>query len=187
MLDFAQLTGLLSTEERQVRESIRRFVDQEVIPEVADWWRDEMLPQHLVKEFGALGLMGANLPEEYGGAGLNNTAYGLMMYEIERGDSGLRSFVSVQSALVMYPIYAFGSEEQRKEYLPRLATGEIIGCFGLTEHDGGSDPGAMRTRARRDGTRQPPARSDAEDGQHDDQQHRAGQERSGRPFRPGQR
>ncbi|HLR46548.1 MAG TPA: acyl-CoA dehydrogenase family protein, partial [Deinococcales bacterium] len=134
-----------------MRDSIRRFVDGEVIPHVADWWRDEMLPQHLVKQFGELGLMGANLPEQYGGAGLNNTAYGLMMYEIERGDSGLRSFVSVQSALVMYPIHAFGSEEQRKEYLPRLATGEIIGCFGLTEHDGGSDPGAMRTRARRDG------------------------------------
>ena len=89
--------------------------------------------------------------EKYGGAGLNNTAYGLMMYEIGRGDSGLRSFVSVQSALVMYPIYAFGTEEQRMEYLPKLATGELIGCFGLTEHDGGSDPGAMRTTARRDG------------------------------------
>ena len=151
MLDFVDVAGLLTPEERQVRESIRRFVDQEVLPHVEDWWRDEMLPRHLVGTFGELGLMGANLPEEYGGAGLNNTAYGLMMYEIERGDSGLRSFVSVQSALVMYPIYAFGSEEQRREYLPKLATGEMIGCFGLTEHDGGSDPGAMRTRARRDG------------------------------------
>ena len=151
MLDFTDVDGLLTSEEKQVRGSIRRFVDQEVLPNIADWWQDEMLPQHLVGTFGELGLMGANLPEEYGGAGLNNTAYGLMMYEIERGDSGLRSFVSVQSALVMYPIYAYGSEEQRREYLPRLATGEIIGCFGLTEHDGGSDPGAMRTRARRDG------------------------------------
>lgn len=151
MLDFVDVDGLLTSEEKQVRDSIRRFVDQEVLPHIADWWQDEMLPQHLVSTFGDLGLMGANLPEEYGGAGLNNTAYGLMMYEIERGDSGLRSFVSVQSALVMYPIYAYGSEEQRREYLPRLATGEIIGCFGLTEHDGGSDPGAMRTRAKRDG------------------------------------
>ncbi len=151
MLDFVNVDGLLTPEEKQVRDSIRRFVDQEVLPNIAQWWQDEMLPQHLVSTFGGLGLMGANLPEEYGGAGLNNTAYGLMMYEIERGDSGLRSFVSVQSALVMYPIYAYGSEEQRREFLPRLATGEIIGCFGLTEHDGGSDPGAMRTRARRDG------------------------------------
>ena len=151
MLDFVDVAGLLTPEERQVRESIRRFVDQEVLPGIADWWREETLPRHLVSTFGQLGLMGSNLPEKYGGAGLNNTAYGLMMYEIERGDSGLRSFVSVQSALVMYPIYAFGTEEQRLEYLPKLATGEMIGCFGLTEHDGGSDPGAMRTRARRDG------------------------------------
>ena len=138
MLDFVNVDGLLTPEEKQVRDSIRRFVDQEVLPNIAQWWQDEMLPQHLVSTFGGLGLMGANLPEEYGGAGLNNTAYGLMMYEIERGDSGLRSFVSVQSALVMYPIYAYGSEEQRREFLPRLATGEIIGCFGLTEHDGGT-------------------------------------------------
>ena len=151
MLDFVDVAGLLTAEERQVQGSIRRFVDQEVLPHIGDWWRDEMLPRHLVSTFGELGLMGANLPEKYGGAGLNNTAYGLMMYEIERGDSGLRSFVSVQSALVMYPIYAFGTEEQRMEYLPKLATGELIGCFGLTEHDGGSDPGAMRTTARRDG------------------------------------
>jgi glutaryl-CoA dehydrogenase len=151
MLDFANVGVLLDPEERQIRESIRRFVDAEVIPGIEEWWRDEVLPRHLVAEFGKLGLLGANLPEEYGGAGLNSTAYGLMMYELERGDSGLRSFVSVQNALVMYPIFAYGSEEQRREYLPRLASGEIIGCFGLTEHDGGSDPGAMRTRARRDG------------------------------------
>src|SRR5690554_785212 len=151
MLDFVKVEGLFSAEERQVRESIRRFVDREVLPHIAQWWEEETLPQHLVRQFGELGLMGANLPEEYGGAGLNNTAYGLMMYEMERADSGLRSFVSVQSALVMYPIYAYGSEEQKREWLPKLATGEAIGCFGLTEHDGGSDPGAMRTRARRDG------------------------------------
>jgi glutaryl-CoA dehydrogenase len=152
MLDFANTAVLLDPAERQIRESIRRFVDAEVLPGIEEWWRDEVLPRHLVAEFGKLGLLGANLPEEYGGAGLNSTAYGLMMYELERGDSGLRSFVSVQNALVMYPIFAYGSEEQRRQYLPRLATGEIIGCFGLTEHDGGSDPGAMRTRARRDGS-----------------------------------
>lgn len=150
MLDFANVAELLSPEERQIRESIRKFVDAEVIPGIEGWWRDEVLPRHLVSEFGELGLLGANLPEEYGGAGVNSTAYGLMMYELERGDSGLRSFVSVQNALVIYPILTYGSEEQRRKYLPRLATGEIIGCFGLTEHDGGSDPGAMRTRARRD-------------------------------------
>lgn len=152
MLDFANTAVLLDPAERQIRDSIRRFVDAEVLPGIEGWWRDEVLPRHLVAEFGKLGLLGANLPEEYGGAGLNSTAYGLMMYELERGDSGLRSFVSVQNALVMYPIFAYGSEEQRRKYLPRLASGEIIGCFGLTEHDGGSDPGAMRTRAKRDGS-----------------------------------
>jgi glutaryl-CoA dehydrogenase len=152
MLDFANTAVLRDPAERQIRESIRRFVNAEVLPGIEEWWRDEVLPRHLVAEFGKLGLLGANLPEEYGGAGLNSTAYGLMMYELERGDSGLRSFVSVQNALVMYPIFAYGSGEQRRQYLPRLATGEIIGCFGLTEHDGGSDPGAMRTRARRDGS-----------------------------------
>lgn len=151
MLDFVQVADLFSPDERQVGESVRRFVNAEVLPHIEEWWRDEKLPRHLIEHFGRLGLLGANLPEEYGGAGLNNTAYGLVMYELERGDSGLRSFVSVQNALVMYPIYAYGSEEQRRELLPMLATGEIIGCFGLTEHDGGSDPGAMRTRARRDG------------------------------------
>src|SRR5690625_6092839 len=128
MLDFVDVAGLLTAEERQVQGSIRRFVDQEVLPHIGDWWRDEMLPRHLVSTFGELGLMGANLPEKYGGAGLNNTAYGLRMYEIERGDSGLRRFVSVQSALVMYPIYACGTEEPRMGDLRERAPREPLGC-----------------------------------------------------------
>jgi glutaryl-CoA dehydrogenase len=151
MLDFFAVGGLLTPEQRAIQQTTRTFVDREVLPGIREWWDNHTFPLHLVKKFAELGVFGANLPEEYGCAGLDNVAYGLIQYELERGDSGLRSFSSVQSALVMYPIYSYGSEEQKRRYLPELAAGRLIGCFGLTESDGGSDPGAMRTRARRDG------------------------------------
>jgi glutaryl-CoA dehydrogenase len=151
MLDFFAVGGLLTSEQRAVQQTMRQFIDAEVLPGVREWWDAHTFPLDLVPKLAALGVFGANLPEEYGGAGLDNVAYGLIMYELERGDSGLRSFASVQGALVMYPIYSYGSEEQKRRYLPELAAGRMIGCFGLTESDGGSDPGAMRTRARRDG------------------------------------
>ncbi len=151
MLDFFAVDGLLTPEQRAIQQTTRRLVDREVLPGIRDWWDRDEFPLHLVKAFGELGILGANLPEEYGCAGVDNVAYGLILYELERGDSGLRSFASVQGALVMYPIYRYGSEEQKRRYLPELAAGRMIGCFGLTESDGGSDPGAMRTRARRDG------------------------------------
>ncbi len=152
MLDFYAVESLLTPEQRAIRDSVREFVDGEIIPNVRGWWDRHEVPRAIKDQFGALGLFGANLPEKYGCAGVDNVAYGLINYELERGDSGLRSFGSVQGALVMYPIYAYGSEEQRRKYLPDLAAGRLLGCFGLTESDGGSDPGAMRTRARRDGT-----------------------------------
>ena len=151
MFDFFNIDSLLTPEQRAIRQTVREFVDAEVLPHVRGWWDRHEFPLHMKEKFGELGLFGANLPEEYGCAGVDNISYGLIQYEIERGDSGLRSFGSVQGALVMYPIYAYGSEEQRRKYLPELAAGRMIGCFGLTESDGGSDPGAMRTRARRDG------------------------------------
>ena len=151
MLDLYDLNELLDADERQVRSVARRYMDSEVVPEIANWWEEGTFPRDLANTFGELGFLGPNLPEEYGGAGLSNVGYGLIMYELERADSGLRSFASVQGALVMYPIFAYGSEEQKREYLPELAAGRMIGCFGLTEADGGSDPGAMKTRARRDG------------------------------------
>jgi glutaryl-CoA dehydrogenase len=151
MLDFFAVGGLLTPEQRAIQQTTHTFVDREVLPGIREWWDNHEFPRHLVKKFAELGVFGANLPEEYGCAGLDNIAYGLIQYELERGDSGLRSFSSVQSALVMYPIYSYGSEEQKRRYLPELAAGRLIGCFGLTESDGGSDPGAMRTRARRDG------------------------------------
>jgi glutaryl-CoA dehydrogenase len=127
---------------------VRQFVDERVLPIIGDHYVEGRFPLQLVPEMAELGVFGANLPEEYGCAGLNNVAYGLIMQELERGDSGVRSFASVQGALVMYPIYAFGSEEQKREYLPKMASGEIIGCFGLTEPDYGSNPAGMITRAR---------------------------------------
>ena len=151
MLDFFNVESLLTDEQRAIRQTVREFVDAEVLPGIRGWWDRHEFPLHMKDKFGELGLFGANLPEKYGCAGVDNISYGLIQYEIERGDSGLRSFGSVQGALVMYPIYAYGSEEQRLKYLPELAAGKLIGCFGLTESDGGSDPGAMRTRARRDG------------------------------------
>ncbi|HET8628064.1 MAG TPA: acyl-CoA dehydrogenase family protein [Thermomicrobiales bacterium] len=151
MLDYFDVDSLLTPEQRTIRDTVRNFIETEVQPGIREWWDNHEFPLHLVHFFGELGLFGANLPEEYGAAGVDNIAYGLIQYELERGDSGLRSFVSVQGSLVMYPIYAYGSEEQKRRYLPELAAGHLLGCFGLTESDGGSDPGAMRTRARRDG------------------------------------
>jgi glutaryl-CoA dehydrogenase len=152
VLDFLDLAALLSPEEREVQAATRRFLEAEALPGIAGQWERGEFPAALVPRLGAQGLLGANLPAALGGAGLSSVAYGLVMYELERIDSGLRSFVSVQSALVMYPIASYGSDEQRRAYLPGLARGELIGCFGLTEADGGSDPaGNMHTRARRDG------------------------------------
>ncbi len=154
MTDFYNIDSVLSEEERAVRDTIRAFVDERVLPIIGDCYIEGRFPKELIPEMAQLGMFGANLPEEYGAAGLNNVAYGLIMHELERGDSGVRSFASVQGALVMYPIYAFGSEEQKKHYLPKMASGEVIGCFGLTEPDFGSNPSAMITRAivQRDGS-----------------------------------
>src|SRR2546430_7867955 len=147
-VDFYDVDGLLSEEERAVRDTVRAWVDDNLIPIIGEHYVEGKFPKHLVPQMAELGLFGANLPEEYGCAGLNNVAYGLIMQELERGDSGVRSFASVQGALVMYPIYAFGSEDQKRHYLPKMAHGEIIGCFGLTEADYGSNPSGMITRAR---------------------------------------
>jgi glutaryl-CoA dehydrogenase len=148
MLDFFDIDSALSEEERAVRDSVRRFVDERVLPIIGDAYVQGRFPKELIPEMGELGVFGANLPEEYGCAGLNNVQYGLIMQELERGDSGVRSFASVQGALAMYPIYAFGSEEQKQKYLPKMASGEIIGCFGLTEPDFGSNPSGMITMAK---------------------------------------
>jgi glutaryl-CoA dehydrogenase len=147
--DLFNIDAALTEEERAVRDSIRRFVDERVLPVIGDAYVEGKFPKHLIPEMGELGVFGANLPEEYGCAGLNNVSYGLIMQELERGDSGVRSFASVQGALVMYPIYAFGSEEQKKHWLPKMAKGEAIGCFGLTERDYGSNPAGMITRAKK--------------------------------------
>jgi glutaryl-CoA dehydrogenase len=151
MLDFFDIDSALSEEERAVRDSVRRFVDERVLPIIGDAYVQGRFPRELIPELAALGVFGANLPEEYGCAGLNNVQYGLIMQELERGDSGVRSFASVQGALAMYPIYAFGSEEQKRRWLPKMAAGEIIGCFGLTEPDYGSNPSGMITMAREQG------------------------------------
>jgi glutaryl-CoA dehydrogenase len=147
-VDFYDVDSLLSEEERAVRQTVREWVEEKLLPLINDCYIEGRFPTGLIPEMAALGFFGANLPEEYGCAGLNNVAYGLIMQELERGDSGVRSFASVQGGLVMYPIYAFGSEEQRKHWLPRLASGELIGCFGLTEPDFGSNPGGMITTAK---------------------------------------
>jgi glutaryl-CoA dehydrogenase len=149
-VDFIQFDSLLSEDELLVRNNTRAFVEDNLIPIIEQCNRDGRFPRELVRPMGELGFFGATL-EGYGCAGMNNVEYGLLMQELERGDSGVRSFVSVQSALVMYPIFAFGSEEQKDSWLPKLATGEKLGCFGLTEPDFGSNPGGMRTRARKDG------------------------------------
>src|SRR5437588_9803550 len=148
MQDFFAIDGLFSAEELAVRDSVRRWVDERVLPIIGEHYVEGRFPKQLVPQMAELGLFGANLPEEYGCAGLNHVAYGLIMQELERGDSGVRSFASVQGALVMYPIFAFGSEEQKRHWLPKMATGKVIGCFGLTEPDYGSNPAGMITVAK---------------------------------------
>ncbi len=148
-VDYYNIESQLSEEEIMIRNSVREFVSDEVIPIIEKHNRESTFPIDLVPKMGELGLFGTNLPQKYGCAELNNVAYGLVMQELERGDSGVRSFVSVQSALVMYPIYTFGSDEQKDFWLPKLAKGEKIGCFGLTEPDYGSNPGGMITRAEK--------------------------------------
>jgi glutaryl-CoA dehydrogenase len=148
-IDFYDIDALLSEEERMVRDTIRSWVEDRLMPIIGDAYINRSFPTELIPEMGELGVLGANLPEKYGCAGLNNVSYGIIMQELERGDSGIRSFVSVQGALVMYPIFAFGSEEHRTEWLPKLATGEAIGCFGLTEPDYGSNPSGMITTAKK--------------------------------------
>ncbi len=146
--DLFNIDAALTEEERAIRDTIRRFVDERVLPIIGDCYVAGRFPDELIPELAELGVLGASLPEEYGCAGLSSVAYGLIMQELERGDSGIRSFASVQGALVMYPIFAFGSEEQKRHYLPKLAKAEMIGCFGLTEADHGSNPSGMITRAR---------------------------------------
>ena len=148
--DFLGLDGQLSDEERDIRDTIRAFVADKVTPYAGDWFEEGRIPLELATELGQLGVLGMHL-EGYGCAGASATAYGLACMELEAGDSGIRSLVSVQGSLAMYAIWRWGSEEQKNEWLPRMAAGEAIGCFGLTEPDAGSDPGAMRTRARRNG------------------------------------
>ena len=147
-VDFYALDTLLTEEERAIRDTVRSWVDEKLIPVIGDAYIEGKFPKQLIPGMAELGLFGANLPEEYGCAGLNNVAYGLIMQELERGDSGVRSFASVQGALVMYPIYAFGSDEQKKKWLPEMAKGSVIGCFGLTEPDYGSNPSGMITVAK---------------------------------------
>jgi glutaryl-CoA dehydrogenase len=149
--DFLTIDRLLSEEERLIRDTVRGFVADRVLPEVAGWFERGELPRELAKELGALGLLGMHL-EGYGCAGTSAVSYGLACLELEAGDTGVRSFVSVQGSLAMFPIHRYGSEEQRQQWLPRMAAGEVIGCFGLTEPDFGSNPAGMRTSARRDGS-----------------------------------
>ena len=150
-LDLYDVRSLLTDEERMVQDTVGRFVDERVLPIIGDCFDQARFPKELIPEIAALGLLGATIPEEYGGAGMNGVSYGLICQELERGDSGLRSFASVQSSLCMYPIYAYGSEEQRLRWLPDMAAGKVIGCFGLTEPHGGSDPANMKTNAKKDG------------------------------------
>ncbi|MCE3285312.1 MAG: acyl-CoA dehydrogenase, partial [Steroidobacteraceae bacterium] len=149
-LDLYDVRSELTEEERMVQDSVGRFVDDAVIPIIREHFENHTFPGELVGELAGLGLLGSSL-EGYGCAGMNAVSYGLICQELERGDSGLRSFVSVQSSLCMYPIHAYGSEEQKQAYLPRMARGEVIGCFGLTEPHGGSDPSNMKTHAKRRG------------------------------------
>ncbi|MES2855650.1 MAG: acyl-CoA dehydrogenase family protein, partial [Bdellovibrionota bacterium] len=149
--DFLQIDELLTSEERSIRDSVREFVEHEVIPVIDDCFVKDRFPKELVPKLAELGVFGPTI-EGYGCAGLNSTSYGLIMQELERGDSGLRSFVSVQSSLCMHPIHAYGTEEQKNKYLPKMAKGELIGCFGLTEPDFGSNPAGLITRAKKDGS-----------------------------------
>jgi glutaryl-CoA dehydrogenase len=149
--DYYLIDELLTDEEKIVRNTVREFVEKEVLPEIGEYWLKGEFPIHLMKRMAELGLFGSTLPQEYGGAGIGYVAYGLIMQELERGDSGLRSAASVQSALAMYSIFTFGSEEQRRKWLPPMARGELIGCYGLTEPDAGSDPSSIKTKALKDG------------------------------------
>ena len=146
--DFYQIDDLLTDEHKLIRSSIRDFVKKEITPYIEGWAEQNHFPYEIVKKFGDIGAFGPTVSEEYGGGGLDYTSYGLIMQEIERGDSGMRSTASVQGSLVMYPIYAYGSEEQKKKYLPKLASGEMLGCFGLTEPNHGSNPGGMETNIK---------------------------------------
>lgn len=148
--DFFQFEGLLTDDERAVRDSVARFVDERVLPIIGECFEAGRFPSELIPEIAEMGLLGPTF-DDYGCAGLNNVAYGLIMQELERGDSGIRSFASVQSGLVMFPIHRYGGDEQKQRWLPAMARAEAIGCFGLTEPDGGSDPGAMKTNAKRSG------------------------------------
>jgi glutaryl-CoA dehydrogenase len=150
-VDLYDVRSLLSEEERMVQDTVARFTDERVLPIIGDCFDQARFPKELVPEMAELGLLGSSLPTEYGCAGMNAVSYGLICQELERGDSGIRSFASVQSSLCMYPIYAYGSEEQRKRWLPQMAAGKVIGCFGLTEPHGGSDPANMKTNAKKDG------------------------------------
>ncbi|MEW5843691.1 MAG: acyl-CoA dehydrogenase family protein [Bacteroidota bacterium] len=150
-VDYYNVEGLLQEDEIMVRNSVREFVDEKVIPIIEKHYREEKFPSQLIPELGKMGLFGITLPQKYGCAEMNNVANGLAMQELERGDSGIRSFVSVQTSLVMYPIFTFGGEEQKDFWLPKLASGEKVGCFGLTEPDYGSNPGGMITRAEKVG------------------------------------
>jgi len=148
-VDYYALNDLYTEEEKAIRDTVREFVNEEIIPIIEKYNQDMKFPMQLIPKMAELGIFGPTLPVEYGGMGINNIAYGLIMQELERGDSGVRSFASVQSALVMYPIFTFGSEEQKKFWLPKLASAEKIGCFGLTEPDFGSNPGGMITKAEK--------------------------------------
>src|SRR5271154_2517492 len=150
--DPLDLEGELTEEERMVRDTARGYAQEKLFPRVLKAYREESYDPAIIREMGELGLLGATIPDEYGGAGLSYTAYGLIAREVERVDSGYRSTMSVQSSLVMHPIYAYGSEAQKRKYLPKLASGDMVGCFGLTEPDHGSDPGSMITRARSSGS-----------------------------------
>ncbi len=147
-IDYFNLDEILTDEEISIRDTIREFVNKEILPIIEEYNQKMEFPIHLVPKMAELGVFGPTLPEDYGGLELGNTAYGLIMQELERGDSGIRSFASVQSALVMYPVYTFGSEKQKKKWLPKLASGEAIGCFGLTEPDFGSNPAGLITKAK---------------------------------------
>ena len=150
-LDFFALDDQFSEEELMVRDTVRSWVGERFMPVIMEHWENGTFPMEMTSELAELGVFGPTIPEEYGGAGMNSVTYGLICQELERGDSGLRSFVSVQGSLVMYPIFAFGTAEQKQEWLPKLASGQAIGCFGLTEPDFGSNPGGMLTTARKDG------------------------------------
>jgi glutaryl-CoA dehydrogenase len=149
--DLYDIRSQLSDEERMVQDTVARFTDERVLPVIGEYFDKGEFPHELIAEMAELGLLGSYFPEQYGCAGMNAVSYGLICQELERGDSGMRSFVSVQTSLCMYPIYAYGSEDQRQRWLPAMARGTVIGCFGLTEPHGGSDPANMKTRARREG------------------------------------